>query len=209
MRIPYHTCVLQHRLALSKSDVAVADPLESTLGDKVLGCSFLIVAQKALGSLVLLANLMKKFVLGLVDSINNGIAKISIFDKPVMAFRMFESMVEGSTFLDGRSDFMVNPSSVGFDRYSFTRDTAMHGTHKNLGPFSRVFINIIRRTDQRKVLQQPLPQLDVGSLVNPYTFGWLFGRSRAKGKHDTHREGIVITICNWWQNIAKDKRLGG
>ena len=35
-----------NRLALSKSDVAVADPLESTLGDKVLGCSFLIVAQK-------------------------------------------------------------------------------------------------------------------------------------------------------------------
>ena len=33
--------------------------------------------------------------------------------KPVI---MFESMVEGSTFLDGRSDFMVNPRNVGFDR---------------------------------------------------------------------------------------------
>ena len=149
-----------------------------------------------------IGQLDEEIFLGLADSINNGIAKRSIFDKPVLAFRMFESMVERSTFLDGRSDFMVNPRSV-------TRDTAMHGTHKNLGPFSRVFINIIRRTGQRKVLQQPLPQLDVGGLVNPYTFGWLFGRSRAKGKHDTRREGIVITICNWWQNIAKDKRLRG
>ena len=164
MRIPYHTCVLQHRLALSKSDVAVADPLESTLGDKVLGSSFQIVAQKALGSLVLLANLMKKFVLGLVDSINNGIAKRSIFDKPVMAFRMFESMVEGSTFLDGRSDFMVNPRSVGFDRYSFTRDRAMHGTHKNLGPFSRVFINIIRRTDRGRSCSNVCPNLMLAAL---------------------------------------------
>ena len=48
-----------NRLALSKSDVTVADLSESTLGDEVLGCSFLIVAQKALGSLLLLANLIK------------------------------------------------------------------------------------------------------------------------------------------------------
>ena len=31
-------------MALSKSDVAVAEPLESTLGEEFLGCSFLIVA---------------------------------------------------------------------------------------------------------------------------------------------------------------------
>ena len=33
-----------NRLALSKSDVAVAEPLEYTLGEEFLGCSFLIVA---------------------------------------------------------------------------------------------------------------------------------------------------------------------
>ena len=120
MRIPYHTCVLQHRLALSKSDVAVADPLESTLGDEVLGCSFLIVAQKVLGLPVLFGQLDEEIFLGLADSINNGIAKRSIFDKPVMAFRTFESMVEELTFFDGRSDFMVNSRGVGFERYSFT-----------------------------------------------------------------------------------------
>ena len=87
-----------------------------------------------------IGQLDEEIFLGLVDSINNGIAKRSIFDKPVMAFRMFESMVEGSTFLDGRSDFMVNPRSVGIDRYSFTRDTAMHGTHKNRGPFSQEYL---------------------------------------------------------------------
>ena len=117
MRIPYHTCVLQHRLASSKSDVAVADPLESTLGDEVLGCSFRIVAQKVLGLPVLFGQLDEEIILGLADSINNEIVKRCIFDKPVMAFRTFESMVEGLTFLDGRSDFI---RSVGFDRYSFT-----------------------------------------------------------------------------------------
>ena len=123
-----------------------------------------------------IGQLDEEIFLGLADSINNGIAKRSIFDKPVMAFRMFESMVEGSTFLDGRSDFMVNPRSVGIDRYSFTRDTAMHGTHKNRGPF----------TGQRKVLQQPLPQLDVGGLVIHTRLDGCLG--------DRERKGSMIRI---------------
>ena len=60
-----------------------------------------------------IGQLDEEIFLGLADSINNAIAKRSISDKPVI---MFESMVEGSTFLDGRSDFMVNPRNVGFDR---------------------------------------------------------------------------------------------
>ena len=48
-----------NRLALSKSDVvAQANPLERTV-DEFHGCSFLNVAQKALGSLLQLTNLMK------------------------------------------------------------------------------------------------------------------------------------------------------
>ena len=50
---------------MSKSDVAVADPLESTLGEEFHGCSFLIVAQKALRLLLLLANLTKNSFLAL------------------------------------------------------------------------------------------------------------------------------------------------
>ena len=76
--------------------------------------------------------LNKEFLLGFVNLVYNGVAKRSILDKPVIAFRMFKSVEKRSTFPDGRSDLLVNPRCVAFNRNSFARYTVMRGAHKDL-----------------------------------------------------------------------------
>ena len=90
--------------------------------------------------------LNKEFLLGFANPVYNGVAKRSILDKAVIAFRTFKSVEKGSTFPDGRSDILVNPRGVAFNRDSFARNAVTHDAHKDLRPFSPVFVNIIERT---------------------------------------------------------------
>ena len=75
--------------------MAVADPLESTPGDEFPVCTILIVSQMVT---LALGQLGEEIFLDLANLVNNGVTKRSEPDKPVIAFRMFESMVTGLTF---------------------------------------------------------------------------------------------------------------